>query len=628
MSKSKKRFYHLVKILNEILNSPGWEVLTFLLSDILLCGLYMNFDDGAKDFDLIIYHTFFPIIPVISYIIEKVINFIFIMPCAIILGLSERQETKENQNKIRSKIRFLALAQAYLNDNNELIDDIANDEFNNYVDSAVDKAINDEKIYAYHNLDLDEQNDYLKKVDNVIINRIKIISDNLIKELKNEKNESLKLYCDYNKYVEYKNNIIKNLQKISDYKNNFKDDNDLDEITCLLLDSIIKYLNIYGYFYETNNINYNMKLGFTFYSTDPRLCFQDKNTDFYYELTDDEVKESKENIFIRARDDAYIFLIDNLNTDYFKSIKNIINESNNWEYQFKWKDLDKESRLMLFSTRLITNYLHQKNKNLLFSYSSLRIQLLQLIRNLLNELDKDKGIIFSGVSGEEMISNEFKIYNGELKYFSNVRFEENDTSVETDGLIISERGIFSIEIKNFKFPKVIISKDGQWKKCYYGKGGNLEEEVMKDVGSQMNRHIIITERLFNEHLKNKKIKDKIEIKPMIIIANDKIEIENNSDMIIVRASQIYPNFKKSNCNYSKNAISEIENFINKNKLPAKKYNILNYEKTFENILNMFLSKKDECTKMFNEILRILNEELPTEMEKYEEEMKKLTKDFG
>ena len=130
----------------------------------------------------------------------------------------------------------------------------------------------------------------------------------------------------------------------------------------------------------------------------------------------------------------------------------------------------------------------------------------------------------------------------------------------------------------------------------------------------MNRHIIIAERLFNKHLKDAGIKEKIEIKPMIIFANNDIEIENNSDMVVVRASQIYNNFKKSDCNYSKKTISEIKKYIKNNKLPAKKYEIINYEKTFENITNSLLENRNKDIELFNEILRVLNEDLPKELE--------------
>jgi len=84
--------------------------------------------------------------------------------------------------------------------------------------------------------------------------------------------------------------------------------------------------------------------------------------------------------------------------------------------------------------------------------------------------------------------------------------------------------VFSVEVKNFGEGggySLIISKDGQWLKQFE----NGKVEPMKNVASQVNRHIGIKQIFLNDELK-KVLNDPdlpyVKIYPIIVIGNDKV----------------------------------------------------------------------------------------------------------
>lgn len=586
--------------------------------DIWLSTLYYN-SIGADSFNWL-FLDYLVVIPFISRIISRIITGGIGLVLEYLIGIPQRAKERkimETKKAFAEKQKSFILAEKYLNNNQiDISGNINTNDFKKALDNIRDEIKNNKEMYKYNSLTLDEQNEYLEKAPLLMIETIKKICKKLIDEINNEQNTDFKYYCNDEKIIEYKNYKINKLQKIIDF--GVDDDYEsLKTINIMFIDFILTHLNTYGIFYNSFFELYSLQIKLTINNDCLYINTRDSNNTYFpYYASDKECEEKCSDIKLSLDEFEYNFLLNNLNTDYYKNLKSAFSDPSlnicNIVYKLNEK-LDNEAYFMIYIKGLIIHYLYNKERKLLTNYCR-EIFNIDNVWTLFDELDKDRGIIFSGVAGEKMVEEEFDIYKDELEYFSNIRFEDDNLSVETDGLIVSDRGIFSIEIKNFKFPKIKISKDGQWKKCYYGAGGTLEEEVMKDVGSQMNRHIIITERLFNRHLKEQNIKDKIEIKPMIIIANNQIEIENDSDMVIVRSSQIYNNFKKSDCNYSKKAISEIKKYIKDNKLSAKKYDIINYEKTFENITKSLLENRNKNVELFNEILRVLNEDLPKDLE--------------
>jgi ribosomal protein L27 len=88
------------------------------------------------------------------------------------------------------------------------------------------------------------------------------------------------------------------------------------------------------------------------------------------------------------------------------------------------------------------------------------------------------------------------MYKNVWNHLSNIRFEVDGQSVESDNIIICTRGIYTIEVKNYGSKgnySIQITKDGQWIKV----SPNGKSEAKKDVTTQMNRHIAYKQNKVN-----------------------------------------------------------------------------------------------------------------------------------
>jgi len=189
-------------------------------------------------------------------------------------------------------------------------------------------------------------------------------------------------------------------------------------------------------------------------------------------------------------------------------------------------------------------------------------------------------IIKSGIEGEKRVNEELALFRDIIMNIPNVRLEIEGTSVESDNILITENGIFFVEVKNFgesgKY-SIFIAKDGQWIKEY--EDGTIEP--MKNVSAQLNRHIGLKQRFLNNEL-NKRLNEPdlpyIYMYPLIVIANDKVIIKNESDLPVVRASSIYRYVSNFNgMKLERKYWPVIKEIFESYNLKAKKYPINNID---------------------------------------------------
>lgn len=201
---------------------------------------------------------------------------------------------------------------------------------------------------------------------------------------------------------------------------------------------------------------------------------------------------------------------------------------------------------------------------------------------------KEYNVIRIGLEGEKNINNELKLYDDILTNMPNVRFEVEGLSVETDNLVLSPFGIYAMEVKNLGSTgsyQLKIEKDGRWLKLF----PDGRSEIMDNVTAQTYRHIGIKQKLINKELKVKGYNGEyIQLKPLIVIANDNVDIINESDVPIVRISNIYHHISQQPKSLDNATISLVEQIVKENQLPPKSYEIedmLVYIKDMYNYLN-------------------------------------------
>lgn len=227
-------------------------------------------------------------------------------------------------------------------------------------------------------------------------------------------------------------------------------------------------------------------------------------------------------------------------------------------------------------------------------------------------LDKEARIIGAGVKGEERVNEELHMYGKAWNVFSNVRFEVNGQSVESDNIIVSKKGIFTIEAKNYA-PNgnygIHITRDGQWLKTF----PNGKTELMNNIASQSNRHVAYKQNLIAEEWEKKHGEAQFfHIQPLIVLANDTVQVQNETNMPIIRISQIYHHIMSQPDVLTDEQVTLISEIIEENRLPAKKYPLDCYFPHIEEI-HETLSKKaytiHTLDVMFQEYFRIVKHEL-------------------
>lgn len=214
--------------------------------------------------------------------------------------------------------------------------------------------------------------------------------------------------------------------------------------------------------------------------------------------------------------------------------------------------------------------------------------------------EKEVAIMGAGIQGERRTSEELDMHEGIWKHYANVRFEVNGKSVESDNIIVSTKGVFTIEVKNYSpygHYDIHIKNDGQWLKIY----SDGEVEPMADVTSQMNRHIA---------LKNKKIrecyqemyKDNIPLTllPIIVIGNDNVQVQNDTTLPIMRVSQIYHHIINKPDVLTLQEVERISAIIEENMLSPKTYEMKDYLSAVKESFSLMV----ERTKHFDQLIEL------------------------
>lgn len=190
--------------------------------------------------------------------------------------------------------------------------------------------------------------------------------------------------------------------------------------------------------------------------------------------------------------------------------------------------------------------------------------------------EKNMKIVESGVKGEDRMDKELMSFsrNNEFYYLKNIMLKYGEKSFETDFLVISKHGIFSLEVKNIGSNgnlMIRITPDGQWLKVL-SKGNVLP---MQDVSSQVNYHISMTEGLLRNY-KETTGKEVPEVKPVIILANNNVLLENQANLPIYRVSQFIHQMRSEPVVLNEQEMKDIYEWLQQYEAPQKSYEVLNY----------------------------------------------------
>lgn len=211
-----------------------------------------------------------------------------------------------------------------------------------------------------------------------------------------------------------------------------------------------------------------------------------------------------------------------------------------------------------------------------------------------------------GLDGERLVESEVSKYIDESRSLYGNRFQtDDDGTVENDVLVFGKSGIYSIEVKNIlsegdKYLK--ISKDGLWYvKTSENASWNLNNKY-SDIFKQVNRHIYHTEKVLSDVVGRD-----VEVKSVIVIANNSVVIENESEWDIVRPNTLYMKIKETldRSLYSESELDDMVRFMKSIDLGEGKFLLEDFSDSIDHMINwidyytMFVEMTKEMFDLYN-----------------------------
>lgn len=312
--------------------------------------------------------------------------------------------------------------------------------------------------------------------------------------------------------------------------------------------------------------------------------YQNKNTNF---------KEFEEDKVFLKRDEKFK-AIEKIRCDYeteFKKDFSLTDEFFDLNFELKGEKEARRLKVLIddenqnpFRDKLM-ELSNKYNIDLINCISSIIGANKEQIIKINDYIIKQYNILKAGIEGENRVANELNKFGDVYKIFSNITIQVGDDIVEYDNLVICNGGILVFEVKNIGEHgqcKLIISEDGQFKKVKIGHEDNTYFGYTPS--SQVYYQALILDKLLKSKLKEHGNDYKtLNIKPIVVIANDNVEIENKSKLTVIRVSEIYHMifdnnklksffslFSRHN-ELSSDLINEICNIISENSKEDKKF---------------------------------------------------------
>lgn len=215
-----------------------------------------------------------------------------------------------------------------------------------------------------------------------------------------------------------------------------------------------------------------------------------------------------------------------------------------------------------------------------------------------------------GIDGENIVNEHLKIYEDEIINLSNIRIELNGNSIENDNILITKKGIFILEVKNIGSTgsySILVQNDGRWIKKY---NNNTSEVIEFNATEQNDRHIAIFKKFINNKLNRSIEKNNyLKVDGIVVIANNTLDIKNESMQNIYRISEIYRYIDQFEDVLTYKEMLEIKELITKENLKPRKYAIPDYKYEIENnikIISKLIDKVGDELKKLSEIYKYLN----------------------
>lgn len=193
-----------------------------------------------------------------------------------------------------------------------------------------------------------------------------------------------------------------------------------------------------------------------------------------------------------------------------------------------------------------------------------------VVQDALEEDDKHVRIAQKGKTGEENFSRVLNHYSHKYHSLENIVIPAapgDGISSETDAYIITDKGVFVCEVKNYgkEGQTLFVSEDDRWSMLDSETGRILETKV--SATEQNKRHCRATKVFLEKYVGNLNIP----IIPVVVIANDEVEIVNRSQNPVIYAREIEGFIEQYNNSISDETKNKIRDAFMENKMDMVDY---------------------------------------------------------
>lgn len=208
---------------------------------------------------------------------------------------------------------------------------------------------------------------------------------------------------------------------------------------------------------------------------------------------------------------------------------------------------------------------------------------LSALKYLIEEMEYTTATYFNlrqGQDGEDSVYNYLKEHlPKEWEIISNINIPYKDGQRENDMIVISEKGIFTIEVKNYKAGYLEIKNDGR---VIHSIGKEIKKDK-QNIIEQSENHVTAIVNFMDEFYPLEDLKWYNLVKGVVVVSNEDMKIDNESAYPIFRTSLVKPYMlSQQDQGLTQTQIQEIKELLVKNSKDDVKFKHL---KHFDELLD-------------------------------------------
>ena len=337
----------------------------------------------------------------------------------------------------------------------------------------------------------------------------------------------------------------------------------------------------------TKDTNQQKRLLHNLLSLEDNISIKESDLNLYFSYLKDKLSQWKE---------------DNLPTENYLDTDMIEDFSNNFnsiKELFMYCSIENKSYYVL-SNNYINNF--EIPLKLIINHR-------RNVKLMIEQLYTNANLLYQNTKSKESLQEAISLFEKQAINLSMVTLSMDDETIAFDNILITNRGIFIIDIRTFdtSLPfEFIIDRDGSWLKRIYVDDNQTRFETLDAQAPYENtRNLLRVEKLINQEL-NHPLDQYMEVKHIVIVANEDLRIENRSNQTIIKVGELIPSLRSHPITLSEERMKQIEEILLGKQISSVSYPIPNYRKAIIDQLDDLLEKKIQLIHNNTDLIHQVN----------------------